>query len=412
LSHKRGVYLACNTTFERFFGAKEQDIVGKTDYDFVSPEQADFFRAHDRKAMEFNASCSNEEWVTFADDGHRALLYTTKTPMYETNGTLIGVLGIGRDITALKSAENEKNKLEGQLLQAQKMEAIGRLAGGVAHDFNNMLVVIIGNTEMALEGLDRSNPLYEDLSEIRVAAKRSAELTRQLLAFARKQTMAPKVLDLNDTISGMLKMLQRLIGENIQIIWKPKTGIWPVKLDPSQVDQLLANLCVNSRDAIAGIGSIRIETGNKTLDPEYCLLHKEFLPGDYVIISISDSGHGMDRDTLDHIFEPFFTTKTVGAGTGLGLATVYGIVKQNNSHITVSSEPGAGTIFTIYVPKFNGPREHADTGSAIPATTRGHEVILLDEDEPAIRKGRFSKASTLSKNPLTHRIWLPPSEPL
>jgi PAS domain S-box-containing protein len=285
-----------------------------------------------------------------------------------------------------KRAEEEKAKLQGQLTQAQKMESVGRLAGGVAHDFNNMLAVILGHTELAMENLDPSQPLYRGLQEIRKAAEHSADLTRQLLAFARKQNIAPKVLDLNKTVEGMLKMLRRLIGEDIDLAWMPGANLWPVKVDPSQIDQILANLCVNARDAIKGVGKITIETQDTTLDEAYCAASAGFIPGEYVMLAVSDDGRGMDKETQSHLFEPFFTTKGVGEGTGLGLATVYGIVKQNNGFINFYSEPGHGTRFTIYLPRYAGKAGvNQTTVSAKPAEC-GHETILLVEDEPAILK--------------------------
>jgi two-component system, cell cycle sensor histidine kinase and response regulator CckA len=295
---------------------------------------------------------------------------------------------IVHDISERKKAEEEKEKLREQLVQAQKMESVGLLAGGVAHDFNNMLGVILGHAEMAMGQLDPAQPLFADLDEIRKAASRSADLTRQLLAFARKQTVAPKVLDLNETIEGLLKMLRRLIGEDIDLVWMPGTGLWPVKLDPSQLDQILANLCVNARDSIAGVGKIIVKTGNDTFDEEFCTTHAGCVSGEYVKISVSDTGRGMDRKTLSHIFEPFFTTKGVGEGTGLGLSTVYGAVKQNNGFIDVYSEPEQGTIFTINLPRFKDVSttgQEYKEGAAAPIVG-GHETILLVEDEPTILK--------------------------
>jgi nitrogen-specific signal transduction histidine kinase/CheY-like chemotaxis protein len=292
-----------------------------------------------------------------------------------------------QDITDRKLAEEEATKLQAQLQQAQKMESVGRLAGGVAHDFNNMLGVILGHTEMAIEGIDPTQPLYDDLNEIREAAKRSANLTRQLLAFARKQTIAPKSLDLNTTIAEMLNMLHRIIGEDIHLIWQPGTNLRPVNVDPSQIDQILANLCVNARDAIAGVGTITIETGNRILDKNYCAAHTGFVPGEYVSLAVSDNGCGMDKETLAKIFEPFFTTKVIGKGTGLGLSTVYGIVKQNNGFIDVHSELGKGTAFTIYLPPHvsQGVQTLQNRNTA-EVTMRGYETLLLVEDEPAVLK--------------------------
>ncbi|MDR9502540.1 MAG: transporter substrate-binding domain-containing protein, partial [Desulfurivibrionaceae bacterium] len=261
------------------------------------------------------------------------------------------------DITSRKQAEQEREKLQEQLIQAQKMESVGRLAGGVAHDFNNMLSVILGYAELAGAGTSPGEPLYNDLAEIRKAAQRSADITRQLLAFARKQTIDPEVLDLNERVAHTLKMLQRLIGEDIELAFLPGAALWPVKMDPSQLDQLLANLCVNARDAIAGIGRITIETGTKTLDAAFCADHVGSVAGDFVQLVVSDDGCGMDRETLAHIFEPFFTTKELGQGTGLGLATVYGIVKQNNGYISAYSEPGEGTTFSLYLPRFDGENQ-------------------------------------------------------
>ncbi len=306
---------------------------------------------------------------------------------FEAHGKLY-LMGIGIDIRERKHAEAETEKLQAQLTQVQKMESVGRLAGGVAHDFNNMLGVILGHAEMAMDQLDPTQPLFADLEEIRKAASRSADLTRQLLAFARKQTIAPKVLDLNETIEGMLKMLRRLIGESINLVWKPGAGLWPVKLDPSQMDQILANLCINARDAIAGVGKIAVKTGNSTLDDVFCATHPGCNPGDYVKISVSDSGCGMDKFTLTHIFEPFFTTKEFGAGTGLGLATVYGAIKQNNGFVDVYSEPEKGTVFTIYLPRFKDVGKFGQEPGERSAEpdVGGHQTILLVEDEPTILK--------------------------
>ena len=294
-----------------------------------------------------------------------------------------GLVAVALDITQSKQAEEEKAKLEDQLHLAQKMESVGRLAGGVAHDFNNMLGVILGHVELAMEQLDPAQPIRVDLEEIQKAARRSADLTRQLLAFARKQTVAPQVLDLNQTVERMLTMLRRLIGEDIDLAWKPNAALWPVNMDPSQIDQILANLCVNARDAIGDVGKITIETGNRTFDKDYCAQHAGYSEGEYVQIVVSDSGAGMDKETQAHLFEPFFTTKAVGKGTGLGLATVYGIVKQNNGFINVYSEPGHGTTFKLYLPR-HGSAAKQEIASAARESTGGHEVILLVEDEQSI----------------------------
>jgi len=288
------------------------------------------------------------------------------------------------DISARKQSEDEHANLQAQLTQSQKIESIGRLAGGVAHDFNNILSVILGYTDMALQEVGPDQPLHADLHEIRNAVNRSSNLTRQLLAFARKQTTAPRVLDLNETVEETLKMLRRLIGEDIELAWLPGKNLQTVRIDPSQLDQILANLCVNARDAIANVGRITIETANAALSREDCLHHPDCVPGDYVMLSVGDNGCGMDKETMLNIFDPFFTTKDVGTGTGLGLSTVYGVVKQNEGCIAVESEPGSGTRFKIYLP------QHIDDAEVVPDIVpseipleRGAETILLAEDESA-----------------------------
>jgi len=275
-------------------------------------------------------------------------------------------------------------KLEVQLHQAQKMESVGRLAGGVAHDFNNMLGVILGYTELAMERVEPDDPLHANLEKIQGAAQRSADLTRQLLAFARKQTVSPKVIDLNDTIENMLKLLRRLIGEDLDLAWHPAKEVWPVKIDPTQVDQILTNLFVNARDAFTDLGKVTIETGNTIFDEDYCRVHAGFVPGEYTMLAVSDNGCGMDKETQSHLFEPFFTTKEVGKGTGLGMATVYGVVKQNNGFINVYSEPGQGTTFKIYLPRHLSKAVPLSEKEPDKPGERGRETVLLVEDEPTI----------------------------
>jgi len=281
----------------------------------------------------------------------------------------------------LISDVTNRKRLEAQLQQAQRMEAMGQLAGGVAHDFNNMLGVILGFAEMAIESVDPSNSLHGDLVNIQTAAQRSADLTRQLLAFSRKQTVAPKVQNLNDVVSSMLKMVRRLIGEDVKLEWRPGGNLWPIKIDTTQIDQVLANLCVNARDAISNVGSITIETGTKVISAKQASDLTGAVPGDYVWLSVGDDGCGMDAATMSHMFEPFFTTKEVGKGTGLGLATVYGIVKQNNGFIDLCSELGRGTSFTIYVPRHVGEIGPALQNAEGVSVQQGEETILLVEDE-------------------------------
>ncbi|MDZ7760868.1 MAG: response regulator [Desulfovermiculus sp.] len=281
------------------------------------------------------------------------------------------------------AVEEEKQMAEKQLAQAQKMEAIGRLAGGVAHDFNNMLGVIMGYADMALAGMERTDSLHYPLEQIKQAAQRSADLTRQLLAFSRKQLSQPQVLDLNQEVENQRIMLARLIGENIKLKFLPADELWPIKVDPSQIDQVLANLVINARDAISDVGSITLETVNVTLDTAYANAHLYVSPGEYVCLMISDTGSGMDRKTQEQIFDPFFTTKQGEQGTGLGLSTVYGIVKQNNGIIHVYSELGKGTTFKLYFPRTQDPVRKTEPRRKH-RPTQGQETVLLVEDEKMV----------------------------
>lgn len=295
----------------------------------------------------------------------------------DAEGNALRIIGTNADITDAVQAEEERSALQSQLFQAQKMESVGSLAGGIAHDFNNMLMVILGHADLLRGKYDLGEILRDHVDEIRVAALRSADLTRQLLSFARQQVSAPREVNLNSATESMLKLLGRLIGEHIRLDWKPGSDVWPVKMDPSQVDQILANICVNAKDAIAGAGEIVIRTENVSLPGV----------GDFVRLTISDSGCGMDTDIQRRIFEPFYTTKQAGRGTGLGLSTVYGIVTQNQGHIQVLSAPGKGTTFQIDLPRLVGevpqPEPEADVAPRIPQSN-GKETILVVEDEASM----------------------------
>ncbi len=325
-----------------------------------------------------------------------------KAVEFDGSGVILRVIGTHTDITERKSAEEERERLQAQYLQAAKMESIGQLAGGVAHDFNNMLQTILACSELALAEAPPATPLREYLQDTIKAAEQSANLTRQLLAFARRQNIAPRVLDLNDAVTDALKMLRRLIGEGIQLTWKPAASPWVVKMDPAQVVQILANLCVNARDAISGTGTIEIATENVHLDKT---AGPDAAPGEYVALSVTDDGCGMESGVIEKIFEPFFTTKEPGRGTGLGLAMVYGIVRQNNGWIDVRSAPGKGTKFVISLPRFVGPPGGAEEAGAAPAPAeppKGNgETILLVEDEPGILDSLRSLLAKLGYRVLT-----------
>ncbi|MFA7329540.1 MAG: ATP-binding protein [Candidatus Delongbacteria bacterium] len=311
-------------------------------------------------------------------------LFTDVNAQPVTLGDKVHLVGLFRDATERRRLEQEHNQLQERLLQSQKMESIGRLAGGVAHDFNNMLGVIVGYTDLLLRSVPAGAPHHLELQEIHNAAQRSADLTRQLLAFARKQPILPRVLDLAETVGGLLGILQRLIGEHIQLEWRADSQLWPVRMDSSQVDQILTNLCVNARDAIAGGGRIELDAVNLSLTAAQCAGWADAQPGEFVRLCVRDTGQGMPAEVLEHVFEPFFTTKGLGQGTGLGLATVYGIVRQNHGFVRVESAPGQGTCVAVYLPRHVGEADRTTAAPAAPPEPRREEIVLLVEDEPRL----------------------------
>ena len=509
----QGIYLSCNSRFEQFVGHQEAAIIGKTDKDLFTADVAKSFRSYDQKAIVTNAASINEEWVTYAVDGHRELLETIKTPVYDVNGNLLGVLGIAWDITEKKrieeellkertrflnlvdsvdgivwetdaqtltftyvsrealrllgyplddwhkerfwwqhlhpddrdqiydatvratasgedhdlsyrflaadgrtvwiqdrinvvlengrprwrrgimvdttqekEAEHRRLSLENQLRQAQKIEAIGRLAGGVAHDFNNQLSVILGYADLMQQSHVNEEKRYAYVNQIIRAASQSRDITRQLLAFSRQEEISPQVLDLNLLVKGIKKGLGRLIREDIRVVVRTHPQLWPVFMDSTQVDQILMNLVVNARDAIVGHGQVTIATDNVILDAAFTDQYPDLVPGEYVQLSIRDTGSGMSRETLLHIFEPFYTTKETGKGTGLGLATVYGIVTQNRGQVAVESQLGQGTTFKVFLPRSHAPISEAierPSGGILPQYSG---TLLLVEDEETVRQ--------------------------
>ena len=363
----------CSQEFYKIFGIDEtypHTIDGWAN--FIHPDyRKELFDYHESVVKE-GKSFSREYKIIRINDGAERWVHGTGKLEFDEKGNPVRMHGAIQDITEHKS-------LEDQFRQAQKMEAVGQLAGGVAHDFNNKLQVILGHTEMALPNVSPEDCLHRDLIEIQKAAMHSADLTRQLLAFARKETITPLVLDLNAVTGNLLSMLRRLIGEDIDLHWEPSEKLWAIYMDPTQIDQILTNLCVNARDAIDGVGEINITTANTTLDEvpstETCL------PGEYVQLSFSDTGCGMDRETLAKIFDPFFTTKGLGKGTGLGLSTLYGIAQQNKGFITVDSTLGKGTTFKIYLPCRADEEVAAEKAAETKPTERGQETVLLVEDD-------------------------------
>ena len=380
-----GVIVWTNAAFTTFTGYSAQEAIGHRPSLIKSGKHDIAFYERLWRTIT-SGKVFRSEMINRRKDGTLYHEDMTITPLRDDSGAITHFIAVKLDITHEKAIEE-------QFRQAQKMESVGRLAGGVAHDYNNMLGVILGHAEMALQQLTPDQPLYADLAGIREAAVRSAALTRHLLTFARKQTVVPAFLNLNEVVAASSHMLERLLGANIHLACEPARGLWSVRMDPSQVEQLLVNLCVNSRDAISDVGSLMISTANTEIDDAYCAAHPNASPGDFVKLTVRDDGCGMSPEVLSSIFEPFFTTKAVGVGTGLGLSTVYGVVTQNGGFITVSSAVGLGTTFEIYLPRtpdeLTGASADADTPAEHPAqrtsgASRMRETVLVVEDEPAI----------------------------
>jgi len=376
VTDREGIIQYVNPAFAEVTGYSREEAIGQNPRFLSSSVQGQAFYQELWQAIS-----SGRHWqgtmVNKRKDGELYTEQVTISPVFGHGGEIASYVKVGRDVTA-------QLLLEDQLRQAKKMETLGQLAGGVAHDFNNMLQVIITYAEMSLAKVDPGHPLHKYLTEIQRAGQRSAEITGQLLAFARKQTVVPKLLDLNDAVASAQKIIQRMIGEDIDLAWKPGHDLWNVKIDPAQLDQILANLAVNARDAIGGVGKLTIGTEKVHFDEAYCAVHIDSVPGEYVLLAVSDNGCGIDKNTQAHLFEPFFTTKAQGKGTGLGLATVYGIVKQNNGYISVQSEPGQGTTFKVYLPRVEGAATAKDAEVEAEAPRGGTETIIVVEDETAI----------------------------
>lgn len=370
-----GRYLLCNPAAAQFMGRSAEEIIGRTDEEFFAPESIRLIMERDREVRESGQAITQEEELT--THGVTRTFLATKAPYRDQEGRVAGVLGISRDIT-------DRKRLEQQFLQAQKMEAVGLLAGGIAHDFNNLLTVINGYCDLLLEQAAPEAASRDLLQEIRKAGDRAAALTRQLLAFSRQQVLEPKLLNLNEVIRDAGRMLNRLIGEDILLTTSLKAETDLVKADPGQIEQVLINLAVNARDAMPRGGRLTIETQQIFLDETYCRSVPGLMPGYYVLMAVTDTGCGMDASTQARIFEPFYTTKRTGHGTGLGLATVHGIIRQSRGHISVYSEIGHGTTFKIYLPLVEDTRSEMPPRAPRTMPT-GSETLLLVEDEDALR---------------------------
>jgi len=379
ITDREGRIQYVNPAFEKLTGYAREEACGKTPRILKSGEQG--------------PDTYQEMWKTLlAGQVYRGILVNRKkngdlyyveesiSPVRDPNGEITHFISNGRDLT-------ERLRLEAQLVQAQKMDAIGRLAGGIAHDFNNLLTIITSYSELALDAVPQDSPLEDRLHEILLAARRAAELTRQLLAFSRKQPQALRVVEVNQVVSNIAKMLPRLIGEDIKFTFIPGERLGEVRIDPVQLEQVLMNLAANARDALPQGGHLSIETSDVHLTSDYIQGKPAVIPlGRYTLITVTDNGCGIPREDLPHIFEPFYSTKPSGKGTGLGLATVYGIVKQNHGFVWVYSEPGSGTVFKVYFPCVSGHHAVREGEPARPESVpRGTETILLVEDEPAVR---------------------------
>ncbi|HVP39632.1 MAG TPA: PAS domain S-box protein [Candidatus Saccharimonadales bacterium] len=366
-----------NPKMAETFGYTQEEIIGRLEVrDLVAEEDRALVLENIRRRVEGEVPSVHYSFRGRRRDGTRidVEVHGTQT-LYSGRPAVIGTL---LDVT-------EQRRLEQRLRQTQKMEAVGRLAGGVAHDFNNLLTVIGGYVDLILGQLGPGDRQRHDLEEVRRAAQRATALTRQLLAFSRQQVLQPRVLDINEVVAGMERMLRRLIGEDVELVNAAGPGLWPVKADPGQLEQVILNLALNARDAMPHGGQLSLETANVRLEAGRPGLRLEVPPGPYVMLAMRDTGVGMDAATLSHLFEPFFTTKEQGKGTGLGTATVYGIVEQSGGTLEVSSRPGRGTTFRIYLPRASESPGRA-AGEAAAASGRGTETVLLAEDEPQVRR--------------------------
>jgi PAS domain S-box-containing protein len=376
-----GRFVLVNQATAHVYGTTVEALVGKTEGDFNrNMEEVAHFLRDDRAVMSSGQpKIIAEEPVTNPTTGDTRWFQTIKVPLRSPAEGTATLLGVATEIT-------ERKRLEEQLLQSQKMEAVGQLAGGVAHDFNNILTAIVGYTDLLASELASNVRQLEDLEEIRKAARRAAALTRQLLAFSRKQVLEPRIIDVNAVVLNLDKMLRSLISENIELKTDLADNLGAARADPNQIEQVIMNLAINARDAMPDGGTVTIETGNVTLDDAYAAQHVSVIPGEYVMLAVSDTGCGMDEKTKSRIFEPFFTTKPAGRGTGLGLSTVYGIVKQTGGNIWLYSEPGKGTTFKIYLPAIAALPE--DIGKVAPAEAprRGAGTVLVVEDDEQLRR--------------------------
>ncbi|MBC7789200.1 MAG: PAS domain-containing protein, partial [Anaerolineae bacterium] len=367
----------CNANYAKDLGLPLEKVIGTDAFAFYQHDIAAAYNADDRWVMDRGTLKDVEE--PYQVDGQERWVHTVKVPYRDDNGDIIGVLVVFEDIT-------ERKRLEEQFRQSHKMEAMGRLAGGVAHDFNNLLTVILGNSELLLAELEADDPRHADIAEIQKAGTSAAGLTRQLLAFSRKQIIEPALLDLNAVVRELLAMLGRVIGEDVKVVLGSGPEATLVKADRGQVEQIVMNLAVNARDAMPRGGTLTIETANVDLDEHYANMHLSAKPGSYVVLTVTDTGTGMTPEVRARLFEPFFTTKEVGKGTGLGLATVHGVVTGNGGSVEVSSEVGKGTSFKVYFPRAEAVQPVIEAKPRVARQRTGAETILVVDDAEALRE--------------------------
>jgi PAS domain S-box-containing protein len=377
LKDAHGRYMLMNPAGARLLGSTPEEIIGKTDRELFTPDEAEAIAKSDREAIESGQVVTAEDILTSAGSSRTYL--TTKNPYCDPQGRVIGVLGISVDVT-------EHRRMEEQLQRAQRMESLGTFSGGIAHDFNNLITIIKGYSYLAHADAEGHPAVRDSLEQIRKAAGRASALVDQLLAFSRKQVLQLKVVSVNDIVGNVGKMLERVIGEDVQIETRLAPKLGAVRADPGQIEQVLLNLAANARDAMPGGGKLTMETADVALNGSKVGRDLNVPPGSYAVVTVSDTGVGMDEQTLARIFEPFFTTKPPGKGTGLGLAMAYGIVKQSGGYICVDSKPGLGTTFRIYLPRVNEPVEVLSHTAPMVAPQRGDQTILLVDDDSQLRE--------------------------
>jgi two-component system cell cycle sensor histidine kinase/response regulator CckA len=373
-----GIITSWNASAEKMYGYSAAEAIGRH-ISFINPPESKDELAEILERVKYGEAVQNLQLVRIRKDGARVFVSISISPIRGTRGQIIGISSIARDIT-------ESRQLEERLRQSQRLEAVGKLAGGIAHDFNNLLTVIGGHSQLVLMKLHHEDPVWENIEEIKKASDRAATLTRQLLAFSRKQVLQPKVLALNSLIIDVEKMLRRVIGEDIQLRTYLAPELGQVKCDPGQIEQVLMNLAINARDAMLDGGKLTIETRNAILDETSYDKSFHIEPGRYIEVCVKDTGTGMDEETQKHIFEPFFTTKEAGKGTGLGLSTVYGIVKQSGGYIWADTELRRGTTFKVYLPRVDEDVQEYKPVAAPQLRLQGRETVLLAEDDENVRR--------------------------